>query len=180
MNITFQPFQKQYIPLWDHWVTLPHVKEVWFIDGYETPNYIHKKIEGNGYDHPFIIYSDEHPIGYIICCDLYAYRTLCPTPKGVFTQENPGTFCIDLFIADPAFLNKGYGTEIVKQFSQKVIRKFGAKKILIDPFPTNKRAIRCYEKAGFRFVKKAHDGVSDGYIMMLIPEQKNAASFEDK
>lgn len=74
---------------------------------------------------------------------------LTEKPKGPFTRENPGTFCIDLFIAESDFLNKGFGTEIIKQFTKKLIHELNAKKILIDPAAKNKRAIRCYEKAGF-------------------------------
>jgi aminoglycoside 6'-N-acetyltransferase len=165
MNINFKPMTLQHIPLWDQWITIPHVKEVWFIEGYEPPDYIYQKIKGNGYDHSFIIYNDDQPIGYIVYCDLYAYRTICPQPKGVFTHENPGTFCIDLFIADKDYLNKGYGTEIVKRFSAKIMDELGAKKILIDPAITNKRAIRCYEKAGYRIIKYTNDGITDCCIM---------------
>jgi RimJ/RimL family protein N-acetyltransferase len=165
MNITFQPFQSEHIPLWEQWVQLPHVKDVWFIEGYEPAGYIHQKIKGNGYDFPFVIYVDNHPIGYIICCDLYAYKTLCTKPKGLFTNEDPGTFCMDLFIADENYLNKGYGTEIVKLFTDYIFHHFKAKTIFIDPAITNKRAIRCYEKAGFIFFKTAFDGISECYVM---------------
>lgn len=153
------------IPLWNHWATLPHVKSVWFIEGYETMDYIHQKIKGNGYDYPFIILLNRKPIGYIVCCDLYAYRTLCKTKKGLFTEEEPGTFCMDLFIGEPDYLNKGYGTQIVKQFAQSIFDEFNAKILYIDPSVSNKNAIRCYEKAGFQFVKIAYDGVCDGYVM---------------
>lgn len=165
MHIHFKPFALEDIPLWNQWIKIPHVQSVWFIQGYEPPDYIYKKIKGNGYDHPFVIEMDDEPIGYIVCCDLYAYRTICPNPKGVFTHEDPGTFCLDLFIADANNLNKGFGTEIVKKFSQKILKDFGAKKILIDPDATNQRAVRCYEKAGFEVIEYVNDGVTDCCIM---------------
>ena len=55
---------------------------------------------------------------------------------------------MDLFIGEEDYLNKGYGTKIVKQFEKKIFDEFNAKTIYIDPSVTNKRAIRCYEKAG--------------------------------
>ncbi len=170
MNIQFKTFAIEHIPLWEQWITIPHVKDVWFIEGYEPADYIYQKIKGNGYDYPFVIYVDEQPIGYIVCCDLYAYRTICPNPKGLFTQESPGTFCLDLFIADEAYLNKGYGTEIVKQFTKKLLEDFDAKKILIDPAISNKRAIRCYEKAGYKIIKTVNDGVTDCCIMQYFKD----------
>lgn len=165
MKISFKKFNKEDLLLWGKWIEKPHVKKVWFIEGYETADYINEKIKGNGYDYHFIIYLDNIPVGYIQCSDLYAYKTKCSEPKGLFTNEEKGTFCIDLFIGEETYLNKGYGTEIVKAFSKKVFNEFGAKKILIDPATSNKRAIRCYEKAGFKFLKNAHDGVTECCVM---------------
>ena len=166
MQIEFRPMQFDDIPLWQQWRALPHVKDVWFIEGYEPADYVYQKIEGNGYDYPFIIYVDGQPIGYIVCCDLYSYRTVCPNPKGNFTQEEPGTFCLDLFIGETDYLNRGYGTEIVKQFSDYLTQAFKAKKILIDPAVSNKRAIRCYEKAGFQFLRESFDDVTMCHVMV--------------
>ena len=167
MKIAFLPMTKKDIPLWQQWIQKEHVKSVWFIEGYETADYIYQKVELNGYDFPFIIYLNDQPIGYIVCCDLYAYRTTCPQPKGLFTNENPGTYCMDLFIAEENYLNKGYGTEIVKAFVDYVVKHFNANKVLIDPAETNKRAIRCYEKAGFKFVRKEFDGLTECCVMEI-------------
>ncbi len=172
MNIHFEKMTLNNIPLWEKWITIPHVKEVWFIEGYETSDYIYQKIQGNGHTYPFIIYTNDQSIGYIQCCDLYAYRMLTPNPKGLFTQENPGTFCVDLFIAESNYLNKGYGTQIVKEFTKKLINEFNAKKILIDPGASNKRAIRCYEKAGYTIARNAHDGITECVIMQFVIENK--------
>ena len=163
--IKFRPMKKEDIPMYLEWATREHVKKVWFIDGYEPPDLIYRKIDGNGYDFPFIILLDDEPIGYVVYCDLYAYKTLCKEPSGVFTDEPDGTYCIDLFIAEEAYLNRGYGTQLVKQFSNMLLAKENAKRVLIDPSPDNKRAIRCYEKAGFKPVKKDNDGTSDVLIL---------------
>ncbi len=164
-TISFRAMALEYLPYWYKWAQKPHVKSVWFLDGYETPDYIHQKIVGNGYDHPFIICLNNEPIGYICCCDLYAYRTICPKPKGLFTNEEPGTFCMDLYIGEEDFLDKGYGTLIVKAFANYIFELFKAKKLLIDPDINNKRAIRCYEKAGFIAKETTHDGVTDALVM---------------
>ena len=172
MNIHFERMTLNDIPLWERWIAIPHVKEAWFIDGYETSDYIFDKIKGNGHTFPFIIYLDNLPIGYIQYCDLYAYRTLTPKPKGLFTNENLGTYCIDLFIAESNFINKGYGTEIIKQFIQKLINELDVKKILIDPAASNKRAIHCYQKTGFKIIKNSNDGITECTIMEYIPGEK--------
>ena len=164
-KISFKRFAQQDLPLFFEWAKKSHVKDTWFIDGYESIDKYSEKIKGNGYDYSFIIYIDDKPIGYIQCSDLYAYKTLCPNPKGIFVNEEPGTFCLDLFIGEEEYLNKGYGTEIVKLFADKLFTEFKARKILIDPACSNKRAIRCYEKAGFKFLRKEYDGVTESCIM---------------
>lgn len=165
--IQFISMTEKDIPLWLEWSNKPHVKDVWFIEGYETRDYIYQKIKDNKYDYAYIIKINNNPIGYIVCCDLYAYKIYCEKPKGLFTDEPPGVFCMDLFIAEEDYLNKGYGTQIVKLFAQKIFDEFPAKIIYIDPAITNKRAIRCYEKAGFKFTRTANDGICDCYIMKL-------------
>jgi RimJ/RimL family protein N-acetyltransferase len=164
-KISFKKFVQQDLALFFAWTKKPHVKNTWFINGYESIDKYSEKIKGNGYDYSFIIYIDDKPIGYIQCSDLYAYKTLCPNPKGIFINEEPGIFCLDLFIGEEEYLNKGYGTKIVKLFVGKLFAEFKAKKILIDPACSNKRAIRCYEKAGFKFLRKEHDGVTESCIM---------------
>lgn len=164
-HIQFIQMTREHIPLWLEWSHIPHVKDVWFMEGYQTRNIIYQKVAGNGYDHPFMISINDKLIGYIVCCDLYAYRTLCPEPKGLFVSEDPGTFCMDLFIADESYLNKGYGTLIVKSFADYIFTHFNAQKILIDPAVSNHRAIRCYEKAGFVKIKNAFDGVTECCIL---------------
>lgn len=165
MTIEFVPFTRKHIPLWEQWIELPHVKDVWFIEGYEPSSNILNKIEGNGYVFPYAILIDSKPIGYIQSCDLFACKNLCPEPGGLFTNESSGTWCMDLFIGDPDYLDRGFGTEIVKRFCDKLFTENQAKLILIDPAEDNKRAIRCYEKAGFKPVKVAHDGVMNCLIM---------------
>jgi len=164
-DITFRKFKNQDMPIFSEWAKKPYIKNIWFQEGYTPFNEYKKKytekIKGNGCDYPFIIYIDDKPIGYIQTSDLYAYRTLCKNPKGLFINEEPGTFCLDLFIGEENYLNKGYGTEIVKAFVNKLLTEFKAKKIVLDPACSNKRAIRCYEKAGFVVTKREHDGVNE-------------------
>ena len=69
MKITFIPMQEEHLPLWKKWIKNPHVRDVWFIEGYETEDVIQEKLQGNGYDYPFIIDVDDKSIGYIQCLD---------------------------------------------------------------------------------------------------------------
>jgi RimJ/RimL family protein N-acetyltransferase len=75
-----------------------------------------------------------------------------------------------LFIGEEEYLNRGMGTAIMKAFIKKLFYEVGADKIVIDPSETNKRAIKCYEKADYTFVRKAFDGIETLYIMEIKKE----------
>ena len=62
-------------------------------------------------------------------------------------------FAMDQFIGDPEYWNRGIGTSFLKLMARYLKEQEGAERILLDPHQKNHRAIRAYEKAGFRIVK---------------------------
>jgi RimJ/RimL family protein N-acetyltransferase len=64
--------------------------------------------------------------------------------------HDPGVHGIDQFLADPARLGQGLGTQMVRALVAQLFADRGVTRIQVDPSPANGRAIRCYEKAGFR------------------------------
>ncbi|MEA2496954.1 MAG: hypothetical protein QOJ29_4865 [Thermoleophilaceae bacterium] len=58
---------------------------------------------------------------------------------------------VDIFIGDD-FTGQGIGTEVLRRVVRLLIEEHGHRRILIDPSAKNERAIRCYEKVGFRRV----------------------------
>ncbi len=68
----------------------------------------------------------------------------------------PGTraFGMDLFIGEPDHWNRGLGTRLVAGVAAHLITRYGAAIVTLDPRVDNLRAIRCYEKAGFRTVRR--------------------------
>src|SRR5207302_8394571 len=64
--------------------------------------------------------------------------------------ESDGTMGIDLFLGEERFLNRGIGTQVLQSFLQQMIEHHDPPYFIIDPDPENARAIRCYEKVGFR------------------------------
>jgi aminoglycoside 6'-N-acetyltransferase-1b len=65
-------------------------------------------------------------------------------------ETDPGARGIDQLLADADALNRGVGTAMVKAFVTKLFQDPLVTKVQTDPSPANLRAIRCYEKAGFR------------------------------
>lgn len=82
---------------------------------------------------------------------------------------------IDLFL-DPAFHNRGHGTEAVRRVVRLLVEERGHHRVTIDPAAANAAAIRAYEKAGFQTVgvmrsyERDADGRGwhDGLLMELV------------
>ena len=60
---------------------------------------------------------------------------------------------MDQFIGESGYWNKGIGTQFVRLVVAYLMREKGANRIVMDPQVQNERAIRCYEKCGFKKVK---------------------------
>lgn len=169
-QITFKEFTLEDVPLYYRWAEEEHVKNVWFLDGYQPKEYILKKIEGNGMEYPFLILANNQPIGFIQYWDVHARDLIEKEKHDYFTGSAPGTYGIDIFIGEKSFLDKGYGTEILLGFTKLLFDKYGAKRIVVDPSTENKRALRCYEKAGFKFAGSGNDRVSGEVAIMELTQ----------
>ena len=58
---------------------------------------------------------------------------------------------IDLFLG-AQYHGRGFGTDAVRTMARHLIVDLGHHRLTIDPAAHNERAIRCYEKAGFKRV----------------------------
>ncbi len=58
---------------------------------------------------------------------------------------------IDLFLGAP-YQARGLGTDAVRTMARHLIQDRGHHRLTIDPAAHNERAIRCYEKVGFKRV----------------------------
>lgn len=71
---------------------------------------------------------------------------------------------IDLFLGVP-FQGLGLGADVVRTMARHLIHDRGHHRLVIDPAADNERAIRTYEKVGFRRVgimreyERGHDGL---------------------
>ena len=62
-------------------------------------------------------------------------------------------YVMDQFIGEPAYWNRGIGSAFLQMMASYLKTLKGADCILLDPHKNNYRAIRAYEKAGFRIIK---------------------------
>ena len=84
----------------------------------------------------------------------------------------------DIFIGDPNLWGQGLGSRIIPLLTQFLFDREHADLIVINPQTWNKRAIRCYEKCGFRTRTvlpqyELHDNLlMDCAVMYLQPTSK--------
>jgi aminoglycoside 6'-N-acetyltransferase len=96
-------------------------------------------------DHPdmdqFIVALDDRPFAYIQCYRLSTWNQ----SFGTHPVETRG---IDQFIGEPELIGRGHGSNFIRQFVDELLRQ-GTPRVVTDPDPSNARAVRAYEKAGF-------------------------------
>lgn len=55
-----------------------------------------------------------------------------------------------MYIGEKSFWDKGYGSDALATFLKYIFEVKGFKKLYLRVYEDNKRAIRCYEKCGFK------------------------------
>ena len=151
----FRPMSADDLPLVRDWLRVPHVKEWWHdADDFEF-------VSGDLGHHDmaqFIVTMDERPFGYLQCYRIGDWHA-------GFGPQPDGTRGIDQFIAEPGMVGRGHGSAFIRQFIEGLLDS-GTPRIVIDPSPTNPRAIRAYEKAGFRRVHEID--TPDGRALLMV------------
>ncbi len=113
-----------------------------------------------------IVHYDGKPIGYLQFYPL-------PTDEGIafgFAADDQ-IYGLDQFIGEPDLWGRGIGTDLVAAVADYLERDLGAKRLIMDPHVENPRAVRCYEKCGFRKVRllpahELHEGaMRDCWLM---------------
>ena len=92
---------------------------------------------------PLIVELDGKPIGYLQSYDPHL------EDDHPYNDQPFGTLGLDLSIGEPELVGVGHGSTLLAQFVDELFRE-GTPRVIIDPDPANARAIRAYEKAGFK------------------------------
>lgn len=153
MSLKFRPLTSGDFPLMLEWLSREHVRQ-WWDDGEDTLERVarHYGEAEEGLERFILVEAVEgveKPIGYF-----QHYRV----PGGVIG--------IDQFIGEEDYVNRGVGTEAVGMFVEMITRAHEPSGIILDPSPDNERAIRCYEKVGFRHYE-TKEGAEGGLAYMM-------------
>ena len=162
MRLKFRALTSDDFPLLLEWLSKEHVRQ-WWDAGEDTPEKVARNYgeEEEGLERFILVEaweSGEKPIGYF-----------------QHYHVPDGSIGIDQFIGEEDYINRGVGTKAISMFVEMIIGEHKPSCIILDPSPDNKRAIRCYEKVGFRYYE-TKGGVEGGLAYMMRLDCRSRAS----
>lgn len=149
--VRLRPASRADWPLIRRWLALPEIEDWWgprsateaaVLSAFEAPHALARIIECG---------ATAEPIGYGHAVDATLWGEQLPDDLA------PGTWDIDLFIASPAHRGIGAGTAALVLLRDEVFQTTLAVAVAVFPSIANERAVRAYEKAGFRWRRVWHD-----------------------
>lgn len=166
--IEFRKFTEEDIEKVVYWIFQPHVLDVWDSAQGVSKDVIEEKYKNRLDDdsiETYIITVDDIDIGLI-----QTYLIDNQADFGLLQETAKG---IDLYIGNPDYVNKGYGTRVMNRFIKDHV--FSDPNVLyacIDPELSNERAIRVYEKTGFTVQNVAYSSYSNLLTCYMILSRK--------
>ena len=143
VRYAFRAVAEDDLPMIAAWLAEPHAAEWWDDPGTKIAR-ISEHMDGISVE-PLIVELGGRPIAYLQSYDPHL------EDDHPYQDQPFGTVGIDLTIGPPELLGLGHGSAIVAQFADDLFEE-GATRLVVDPDPRNLRAIRTYEKAGFRAI----------------------------
>lgn len=147
------------LPMLAAWLAEPHVAK-WWNDGPEASLAEIRQAMESIDTEPLVVELDGRPIAYLQSYDPHLEE------DHPYQDQPFGTLGMDISIGPSDLVGKGHGSAIVQQYAEMLFEE-GCVRIVIDPHPDNLRAIRAYEKAGFRAFDR-RDTVYGPAVMMAL------------
>lgn len=175
--VTLRLMTEHDLPMLYDWLNRPHIVEWWGGDS-ERPTledvyaqYMPRVLAKDGVT-PYLAMLGQVPIGYA-----QSYIALGSGDGWWEDETDPGVRGIDQSIADPELLGRGLGTRLVRALVETLFRDPSVTRVQTDPAPTNLRAIRCYQKAGFHIIRNIV--TPDGPAVYMLQERPNLSESGD-
>ena len=136
----FRPVRVEDLPMVRRWLETAEVRE-WWGDPDTQFALVREDLSHPAMDQ-FIVAAGDRPFAYLQCYNPNAW------PDNGFGDLPAGARGIDQFIGEPDMIGCGHGSAMIKNFTGELLRA-GTPRVVTDPAPENRRAIKAYEKAGF-------------------------------
>jgi aminoglycoside 6'-N-acetyltransferase len=135
----FRPMSDADLPTLRRWLGAPQVAQ-WWHDPCEQFELVRGDLDDPNMAQ-FIVVADGREFAYLQCYDLGAWDV-------GFGPQPQGAKGLDHFIGEAGMLGRGHGSTFLRGFADRLLAS-GVPRVVTDPAPTNTRAIRACEKAGF-------------------------------
>lgn len=142
-EITLRPAEERDWPLIRRWLRLPDI-EAWWGPVSATEAEVRIAMT-SGTAMCRIVMAGTEPIGYAHAIDAATWGQDLPD------ELEPGTWDLDLFIAAESHRGRGAGHRALELLKNEVFSTTLAVAVCIFASVRNERAVRAYEKAGFRW-----------------------------
>jgi RimJ/RimL family protein N-acetyltransferase len=152
------------------WLGDPDVRP-WYDEGELSAANIGERFAPEATTRKFIIEIDGEPAGYI-----QVYRLADEEEYRRQVEVSPEAVSMDLFIGEASLRGQGWGTEALRACLRRIVfGEMAATLAMIAPDPENARALRSYEKVGFRPVKTVYveddDPGNTGWELVMLLER---------
>lgn len=108
---------------------------------------------------PYIIEAHGEPIGY-----LQAWFGDAPSDAG-----------LDMFLV-PTARGHGFGPDAARALATYLLQETGRNRLTVDPYLSNKRAIRAWQEAGFRPIEERRPDVDHTETWLLMMTEVRSAT----
>ncbi|MDZ4362604.1 GNAT family N-acetyltransferase [Brevundimonas sp.] len=120
------------------------------------------EITNSAYELTYVMAEvDGRAVGAMAVCDPHT------EPSHYWGEIEPGLRAIDIWIGPAEWLNRGVGTEMMRQMIDRCFAEPDVRAIVIDPLNTNTAAHRFYQRLGFRVVGRRMFDDDDCLVMRL-------------
>jgi RimJ/RimL family protein N-acetyltransferase len=114
-----------------------------------------------------IIEADGQPVGYCHAIDATMWGDNLPD------ELEPGTWDLDIFVASERHRGKGIGQIALAALKDEVFSTTLAVAVCVFPSIKNERAVRAYEKAGFKWQRIWNDPHAGPSWFMVAERSRN-------
>jgi aminoglycoside 6'-N-acetyltransferase len=156
--ITLRPATPADAPLLRSWDEQPHVVASDPNDDWQWETELANLSD---WREPLIAELDGRPIGFLDMIDP------AREPSRYWGETPRGTRAIDIWIGPADCLGRGYGTQMMRLALARCFAAPSVATVLIDPLAANTRAIRFYQRLGFRPVGRRWFGADDCLVHRL-------------
>lgn len=154
----FRAVEPRDLPMLARWLGELHVRQWWGQSGAALAE-INFALEDEAAE-PLIVERDGRPVGYVQVCDPHL------EDNHPYQDQPTGTLGLDLLVGEADLIGHGLGPAILAALAD-ILFDEGAPRLIADPHPDNTRAIRAFEKAGFRHFDTRDTPYGRAHMMAL-------------